>query len=279
MKVLFTGRGTSGSWQIRGSQLAAALGADAVPNALDVRAYDLAVVVKRAPPDLLQRIRAAGIPLVWDVVDAWPQPEGSTWNRGRCMEWLRAKVAEIRPAGIVAATRAMAADCAEFGLPVLALPHHARPAQERAEHRPALSVVAYEGSERHLGAWRAWFLDECELRKITFAVNPPKLAEADVIVAMREATGYAAMHWKSNVKLANAQAAGLPIICAPEAGYLETASGAECWAVTPREIRGRLDDLQPQALRRDIGARMALAAPTIGHMATLYAEWLRQCRA
>jgi hypothetical protein len=278
MRLLFTGRGTSGSWQIRGSQLAAALGADAVPNALDVRAYDLAVVVKRAPPELLQRIRAAGIPLVWDVVDAWPQPEGSTWNRGRCLEWLRAKVSEIRPAGIVAATSAMAADCAEFGLPVLALPHHARPTQERAAHHPTLAVVAYEGSERHLGAWKAWFLEECGRRHITFAVNPPHMAEAGAVVAMREATGYAAMNWKSNVKLANAQAAGLPIICAPEAGYLETASGAECWAVTPAEIRARLDELQPQALRRDIGTRMALAAPTIGAMAHMYADWLMRFR-
>lgn len=273
MRLLFTGRGTSGSWQIRGSQLAAALGADAVPNALDVRAYDLAVVVKRAPADLLQRIRAAGVPLIWDVVDAWPQPVGNTWDRAACMSWLRQRVADLRPAGIVAATQAMARDCAEFGVPVLALPHHARPGLERAPIRP-LAVVGYEGGPQHLGDWRPWFESQCSARGLRFAVNPERLTDLDIVVAARQHTGYAATHWKSNVKLANAQAAGLPMICFPESGYVETASGAECWFETQGQAVAWLEFLRPEAARRELGDRMAARAPRIEAIATTYREWL-----
>ena len=92
MKLLFTGRGTSGSWQIRGLQLAKAMGATALPQARDIGPYDMAVIVKRAEPDLVARIHAAGVPLIWDVVDAYPQPIGNTWDRPKCIAWLRQQV-------------------------------------------------------------------------------------------------------------------------------------------------------------------------------------------
>ena len=42
-------------------------------------------------------------------------------------------------------------------------------------------------------------------------------------------TGYPALHWKSNVKLANLQALGVPVICGPEVSCKEFGSGAEHW--------------------------------------------------
>lgn len=276
VRLLFTGRGTSGSWQIRGSQLAAALGADAAPNALEVRAYDLAVVVKRAPADLLQRIHAAGVPLIWDVVDAWPQPVGNTWDRAACMSWLRQRVAEIRPAGIVAATQAMARDCAEFGVPVLALPHHARPGLERAPIRPVAEVVAYEGGPQHLGSWRPWLEDQCTQRGMRFVVNPAGLIEADIVVALRELTGYAPTHWKSGLKATNARAAGVPCILAREAGYLETAIGGECWADIHEEVAAALDELRPFEVRLAASAQLVNDTMNISRLAVEYAAWLKQ---
>ena len=274
MKIIITGRGSSGSWQIRGVQLGRSIGADVQPMAMDVAAYDVAIVIKRTPSDLIARIHRAGIPLVYDVVDGYPQPEGNAWNREQCVAWLRAQVVHVHPAAIVAATRAMADDCAEFGLPVLALPHHARPGLRRAPIRP-LRTVGYEGAENYITGWRPHIERECKRRGLTFVVNPPSLGDVDIVLALRDSTGYAPRKWKSNVKLANAQALGLPLICAREMGYLETASGGEFWADRPDELAAALDTLEPIATRQRVSDLMFAAAPYIDRIAAEYVSWLR----
>lgn len=267
-----TGRGTSGSFAIRGVQLGAAIGATVEPNATKPKGYDLAIVVKRCPSDLLHRLRQARVPIVWDVVDGWPQPAGNLWERGECMRWLRGKVAELNPVGIVAATRAMADDCAEFGLPVLALPHHARPGQKRNPLREKVHTVGYEGGEAYLGRWRGVLEQECKARGWTFVVNPPALADLDIVVALREADGYAARHWKSNVKLANAMGSGTPSIVNREAGYLETACPAQRFGENEAELNRSLDVLT------DVEARRLQVAqyqpPTLDDVAEKYRAWL-----
>lgn len=275
MKVLITGRGTSGSWRIRGGQLATALGADAIPNALDVAPYDVAVVVKRADADLLARIHRAHVPLVWDIVDAWPQPVGNAWGKDECMAWLKQRAGEIKPAAVVAATRAMAEDCACLGLPVLALPHHARPGLEQNPVRETVRLVGYEGAEQYITGWRAAIEAECARRGWRFVVNPASLAEVDIVLALRDATGYAPRHWKSNVKLANAQGSGTPFIGCREAGYLENAIGScEKWADTPEELSRAFDALTPQGERRRVAQWMSSVAPGLTGVAATYANWL-----
>lgn len=279
-RVLFTGRGSSGSWEIRGRQIAQALGAEAVPMALDLGAYDVAVVVKRAPLDLQQRIRRAGARLVWDIVDAWPQPDGADsgneWGRPACMAWLGQRLAEIRPDAVVAATQRMAEDVrAITRVPVLPLPHHARPGLGRTPIRPQAAAVVYEGSARQLGTWGPWLTQECQRFGLRFLHNPPGgLAAADIVVALRDRNGYAATCWKSNVKLANAQAAGLPFIAARESGYTETASGVECWAESREAVLNWLARLQTYEARAAIAERMAAATPHLNEIARTYARWL-----
>ncbi len=274
MKLLFTGSGSSGSWQIRGVQLGRGLGATVEPKALNVKGFDLAVVVKRPPADLVARIHAAGVPLVWDVVDAWPQPQGNDWGKPECMAWLRQQVASIRPAGIVAATRQMAADCAEFSVPVLVLPHHARPGIERNPVRREVQTVGYEGGAAYLGSWRAVLEAECQRRGWQFVVNPARLADLDIVVAIRNADGYAPRHWKSNVKLANAQGSGTPFIGGMEWGYLEHAIGVEKFVRDGAELAAALDQLTPLDAR-DFAARLLHAAtPTLAAMADRYEHWL-----
>lgn len=283
MKLLFTGRGTSGSWLIRAVQLAEAMGASAVPHA-SAEGFDVVVMVKRAPPETLLRVQAARVPLVWDIVDAWPQPLGNGWDRGECMRWLRDKLNEIRPTAVVAATKVMAEDVLELlpTMQVLTLPHHYWPAMRRVPVRTdrreggALLQLGYSGGPQHLGAWGRWLTEVAPVAGYQFRViEGIDLAELDVVVALRELNGYAPRAWKSNVKLANAQAAGLPIICGTEAGYRETSSGAECWADTRGGVLGWLAMLRSPAMRQDIGDRMAAAAPSIGAIARLYSEWLR----
>lgn len=278
MRVLITGRGTSGSWKIRGEQLGAAIGATVVPEA-DMRtiaAHDMVVLVKRGSADLLQRIRVAGVPLVYDVVDAWPQPEGNSWGYGSCMSWLSGRIEQLRPAAIVAATQAMAIDCRDFGVPVLRLQHHARPNQEVNPLRERVATVGYEGSTDHLGRWAAVLEQECRRRGWRFQVNPRQLADLDLVVALRERQGYAAVRWKSGVKLSNAQATGTPFIGAPEAGYLEQAvTSCERWSWTADGLSTALDELTPLQERQRVSALMRTAAPSLPAVAHTYLTWLQ----
>jgi hypothetical protein len=274
MHILMTGRGTSGSFQIRGVQLGQTIGATVMPNALDVAPYHVAVLVKRPTAELLQRFRRAGTKVIWDVVDAWPQPAGNEWTKERCLAWLEEMIAMIQPAGIVAATQAMAADCEHFGVPVLALPHHARPGLRMNPIRP-VKVVAYEGGEQYIASWRPVIEAECARRGWQFVTQPTELADVDIVLALRDSSGYAPRNWKSNVKLANAQGSGTPVICNREAGYLETASGAERWADTPDELAAAFNELESTAVHRDASKILRNAAPSIDSVAATYVAWLR----
>jgi hypothetical protein len=274
MKLLFTGRGTSGSWQIRGCQLGNTMGATVLPNALDVAPYDFSVLVKRPTAELLQRFRRTGTKVIWDVVDAWPQPAGNEWNERRCLDWLEEQIIMIRPAGIVAATQAMADDCEGFGAPVLALPHHARPGLRVNPIRP-VKLVGYEGGEQYIAKWRPVIEAECARRGWQFVMQPAELAEVDIVLALRDSQGYAPRNWKSNVKLANAQGSGTPVICNREAGYLGTASGAERWADTPEELAAAFDELEPTNVRQEASEVLRKAAPSIDSVAATYVEWLQ----
>jgi hypothetical protein len=62
------------------------MGATVVRQARDIAAFDIAVLVKRPSPGLVERIHAAGVPLIWDIVDAYPQPQSDGWNRDESVE-------------------------------------------------------------------------------------------------------------------------------------------------------------------------------------------------
>lgn len=268
MRILVTGRGKSGSWQVRGVQLGKAIGADVRTDGGDGQ-YDLAVIVKRPRFEVTTALRC---PRIWDVVDAWPQPLGNEWTRDHCMNWLRPQVHDLGLVGIVAATEAMAEDCQIFGIPVLTLRHHARPGMRRNPLRERVAVVGYEGGEQYLGWWRAWLEQECARRGWGFVINPPALADVDIVVALRAAQGYAARRWKSNVKLANAQGSGTPSICECAAGYMETANAGQCWANDAFEAKLAFDILTDyDARKRQVEA---YRAPTLENVAKTYREWL-----
>lgn len=275
MNVLVTGRGTSGSWQIRGAQLGAAIGATVLAQAVDFDPFDIVVIVKRPIMDSLVRVHRLSLPLVWDVVDAWPQPHGNLWSRDECLSWLHGQFKAIQPHGLVAATRKMAEDCAGLGVPVLALHHHARPGLERNPIRETVQTVGYEGGENYISGWRRHVEKECKRRGWRFVVNPARLADVDIVLGLRDATGYAPRHWKSNVKLANAQASGTPFIGCREAGYLETGIGTcEKWADTPEELKQAFDALTPHGERRRASQWMMSVAPTLEQTAARYRDWL-----
>lgn len=275
MNILFSGSGRSGSWKIRGEQLGRCLGADVIPNALDVAAYDLVVLVKRPKQELVERVHKAGIPLVYDVVDAWPQPIGNSWNQDDAMIWLEQQINKIKPTAIVAATNSMKNDLAQFGVPVLHVPHHARSGMPINKIKENIKVVGYEGSEIHLGVWKEIIEEECSNRGWDFVINPDCISDLDIVVALRDTTGYPARSWKSNVKLANAQATGTPFIGCRESGYLECSiPGIEKWADTPQELKIAFDILTPKKERQRVSEWMLSVAPRLEPIAAFYREWL-----
>lgn len=275
MRLLVTGRGTSGSWSIRGEQLGQAIGAKVEKDAQTINC-DAAILVKRANAGLMQRLRS--VPLIYDVVDAWPQPAGNQWVEREALEWLEGQIKAIRPAAIVTATEAMAEDSARFGLPVLALPHHARPDQQANPIREKVAKVGYEGGAQHLGWWAVFMRDECTRRGWQFVVNPERLADLDIVVAVRGLSGYAPTRWKSNVKLANAQDTGTPCIVAREAGYEETASGGELFASTKREMIDGLNQLEDYQFRRACSALLKSRDNSLQTVSARYSAWLNQLR-
>lgn len=258
MATLVTGRGTSGSWQIRGVQLGKAMGADVIAQATHVHAYDKTILVKRGTPELIRRLR--GHKVIWDVVDAWPQPLGNAWPRKECIRWLTEMIGTLQPAGIIAATHAMMDDVKSiYSGEVIWLPHHHRPGLQKATPRPMVLTVGYEGGVKYLGRWLPILQRQCTAMGWNLVMNPSRYTDLDIVLAMRDTSGYAPRAWKSNVKLANAQAAGIPIICNREAGYLETAGHGVQWADTEEELIDAMQTLSSYEARcKSIGNAMTV---------------------
>lgn len=273
MKVVVTGNGHSGSWCIRGAQLGRAIGAEVAPHAKRFDGADIVIAVKRAPKYLVPK----SAKLVWDVVDAWPQPNGvNHWERRQCLKWLREQIAAIKPHAIVAATQVMATDLREvFDGPILALPHHARPNQVPNPISWQIREVGFEGGMQYLGHWTEDISRECQRRGWHFTLNPTRLAHVDVVVAVRACQAYASRSYKSNVKLANAQGSGTPFIGNREAGYLETVSGAEHFADDMVEMRHAFDALTDVKARREASDQLLAGTITLDDMADTYRKWLK----
>lgn len=257
MKLLITGKGKAGSWIIRGEQLGKAMGATVKPNATlaDMRAHDAVLVIKRVPDETLLNLWRSGVPWIYDIVDAYPQPLCSVWTEAQCKAWLRDLLKKLKPNGVIFPNRKMREDWGVSGGQVVY--HHHRP--DITQHKPPerIRIVGYEGSAKYLDEWLQPIMYLCTKRKIEFRVNPTHIADLDVVLAMRggEWDGYAQRNWKSNVKLANAHAAGLPFIGLPEAGYQETACGAEYWAEDVAGVSRALDWLDDVGVRQEVAAQ------------------------
>lgn len=288
MRTLVTGRGTSGSWQIRGEQLGRAIGArvlrwraDFAPDPVEAA---VVVWVKRRYDPGIAAIKRAGSFLVWDVVDAWPQPDGNNWGERQAREWVVDEIARIKPDAIVAPTARFKHDLERWGLfdpsLVLHLPHHAAPACYAqgpviARRRRSL-VLGYDGGPHYIARVGRLLEEACARRRWSFVVGPLGHA-CDLVACVRDHHGYPARFWKSNVKLANAQALGLPALCSLEAGYTETKTGAEVWC-NPEphaaHIDACLDALEDYEWRLREGARAYLATPLLPTIAARYRAWL-----
>jgi hypothetical protein len=277
MRILITGRGTSGSWQIRGAQLGAAIGATVKQGVTvaDCRSADVVVVVKRATPETLAALRTAGTPWAFDALDFYPQPQCGTWSRATSIAWVRDKLEHYRPTAVVWPNQKMREDC-DTGLPGIVLRHHHRPGIRVNPIRDRVQAIGYEGAPAYVEAWRSAIERECARRGWRFVANPQHLADLDIVLALRggQWAGYVSRHWKSAVKLANAHASGTPFVGQQECGYMETATGCEYWAEDAASLRTSLDWLTPHDNREMISQRFLQQAYPVAQAAKDLAEFL-----
>lgn len=290
--IFITGNGKSGSWKIRGEQLGMAIGAKVAPRmaAESADTEDAVIIVKRPDMALVKQLQARGVRIIWDVVDAWPQPDGNLWNRGRCMSWLIEQMMLIKPHAMVAATNKMMEDIFDIdrAMPVLSLPHHSRPGLFPTSKLYPVKFVAYEGDPSYLGCWHELIYTECKNRGWEFVVNPHNYSDADVVICFREQRGYAAVEWKSGVKFANAAASGIPVIGIKDSGYAEIDIACGGYWVTDDTcfidmgarkdyLRAAFDNISNRKTWLIYCKGMLMAAPNLRleTLAKQYKAWLR----
>jgi hypothetical protein len=232
---------------MRGKQLGAAIDARVLsaPLEADWRWADVAVLIKRAGAQYSSTARQYKVPIVWDAVDFWAQPFENTADESRALALLRAQVNHIRPAVTIGATAAMAEACGG-----VYLPHHTWRGLEPVRIREQVQVVCYQGNPVYLGRWRAALVLACARRGWLFATEPDELWKADILVAFRDGPwdGWMCREWKSGVKLANAIAAGRPVVTQNSAAWREVAPPG--WAIeTPDQLDAVFDVLGQQETR------------------------------
>lgn len=278
MNLLFVGAG-KGSWEMRGLQMAQALGARATssPTNQDWAWADLAVLVKRHGMLHAPTARANAVPFVWDALDFWSQPGDNARPEAQCRQVLASHVLALRPDLVVGATEAQA-----YAAGGNHLPHHSWAGLEPTPPRAEVRAVAYQGSPAFLGEWLGTVSRSCVRRGWRFEVNPPDLSQADILVALRSGPwdGWACRQWKSGVKLVNAIAAGRPVIGQATAARKEIVPPGSV-VETAEELDQALDYWTPQD-RRSMAYDSCLAlAPgyTLSSVAAQYRRILEGVRA
>ena len=197
---------------MRGRQIAAVLPSARYASSIrsiDWSWPDVVVLVKRAAEVWWKEAAACGKPIVWDVLDFWPQPNANTVPVNEHRHRIAQVQRECRASLLIGATEAMARDIGG-----LYLPHHCRLGLAPTEPRATASVVAYDGSPRYLGSWAPAISKACEALGLQFVLNPAHLSTADILVSFRDAEwdGEVCRQWKSGVKFVNAICAGRPIV-------------------------------------------------------------------
>jgi len=271
MNVLMVGGGKGGSWEMRGRQLGAAIGArvTSVPTIADWRWADLCVLVKRAAREHAPTAQAHGVPIVWDALDFWAQPAQNDLHQVAAHVLFGGAIAVIKPALTIGATQAMADACGG-----VYLPHHSWDGLTPEPARETVSVVAYQGNTAYLGRWTSRLQKACAKRGWSFVVNPSDLRQADIIVALRDGQwdGFICREWKSGVKLTNAIAAGRPVIGQASAAMREMAQPSTI-IESEAELDAALDQWTPFAARAAAVDVCHLHAPAL--RLSLIADQLR----
>jgi hypothetical protein len=259
-RVCFLGDGKSGSWQVRARQVAAARPgwlARATRGARwrELLRCDLVCFVKRFDRLLASRLQDAGKLVVYDVVDPWKQPEDGLRHAAlpAAIGFFRRLLADLPCDGVIFPNAAMKADLGPFVPQPVTIYHHSRPGLRPIGLKPRPAVLGYEGVPEYLGPWRAAAERVCARHGLRFVVNPRSLAQLDLGLAARGGPhgSLMARRYKSNVKLANFLAAGVPcLVHAAEMACLETAPAHVRFFHDEQELDACVRQLLSLAARR-----------------------------
>lgn len=270
-RVLIVGADGRGSFEVRGRQLGAAIGARVTtqPKAGDWLWADVVVLVKRAALEWGQTAVHTRMPIVWDVLDYWRQPNENSMP----VEELRQRILGLRDSlGItttIGATQSMA-----DAIGGVYLPHHSRPGLAPAPPRTGGTlIVGYEGQAKYLGTWRRALEQACARLEMVFVVNPSDLRAVDVVVALRGESwdGEVCREWKSPVKFVNALVSGRPVLTQPCAGFDEV-SPVGLAIDSPDSLVGSLRILSSLSCRQD-AYEMAVRRRQEFHLKTTAARY------
>lgn len=264
VRALFTSRSSAGAWQVRGEQLAAmrtSWRAVNEPSDADIAGCDLLCVVKRPDMRVIERARAQGKAIVFDIVDSWAQPaDGLRCNGLEDARALFRRAWEALGAdGYIFPTRRMAQDLGPLVRTGVTIYHHHWPQLAPRPVRPCVRTVGYEGAD-YLGPWHARIELACAGRGLRFVANPGDYTELDVVVLVRGGVhgNFLARRYKSNVKLANAYGAGIPALAHVDEMSAHDTDGGDVLFFTdrPGSFERQLDRLcASHALRQSIHER------------------------
>lgn len=266
---------------MRGLQLGAALGArvTSAPTDTDWHWAERVVLVKHAWQRWAARARALRIPIVWDALDFWKQPDENSLTSTTAVDRLHRLIDAMQPTLMIGATEAMAAVAGG-----ICLPHHGRIGLEPTPAREQIRVIGYDGNPIYLAQWAPALASICAARGWTFAINPPNLADVDVLVALRGGMwdGWMCREWKSGVKLVNAICAGRPILTQDTAAWREI-HPAGTVIQTVSELPAAIEEWTPFDRRQTVvtHSRLHTRAPyfTVEAMAARYQDILARVSA
>lgn len=227
--LTFIGHGNAGSWQMRGRQIAAALGVPALDyrgGIADIRTRT-AIMVKRVPGWVFAELKRRGTYVVWDPVDFWAQPDALVSTKQR-REVMAHAIAERLPDEVIVANEVMRKDVLSVApsIATTIIPHHADPRVRLWRGnaaRKGACLIGYAGRFEYVQEWAPAILDYCKRRGHLFDFDPVIVPEADVLIGPRcgKWDTLTSRAWKSNVKQANALAQGVPFVSTPHASYEE----------------------------------------------------------
>lgn len=267
--MCFVGRAQAGSYQARAVQLAACRPEWSASPQLtpeQILGHDLFVFVKWAAPRPMRLLRRLGKRVVFDLLDGWEQPADD--RRVRDLAGARAlyhaRQGELDLDAVIFATRAMQEDLGSLWPAGEVIYHHHRPGLAPVALRETPRLVGYEGEPAFLGPWADELQRACAELGLRFVINPPALEQVDLGVAVRGGAhdGWLTRRYKSNVKLANLYALGIPaLVQAGACAYEETACPGLPRFATPAELRAALRALLPLEARRRLQAAQLAAAP------------------
>lgn len=261
-RVCFLGDGCSGSWRIRAEQVA-----DCVEQwrALPTRLlnerladqFDVFCFVKRLDAALASELRARGKTVVYDLVDPWKQPDdGLTYQTlEEVLAFWQVILSGLPVDGVIFPNWTMRNDLGHLVPNAVTIYHHSRPRLKPITIRRRAKRVGYEGRAEYLGPWRESMERVCSALGLRFVINPRSLGDVDIGFAARGGPHGTLMpkRYKSNVKLANMLALGLPAVAhAGEAGFTETDPGGVAYFDTEEQLYEQLRDLLPWERRMQI---------------------------